>query len=108
MPRQAWQCDAGFYRHPVSALLWAQDFYLHFHFAPWKKNEKKIQIFNKNKIINRKTTHLAHREASALTNELPEVSGQFRFLRVACYTNIKRVSGVDFGESFRHEDFHTS
>jgi hypothetical protein len=31
----------------------------------------------------------AHREASVLTNELPEESGQFRFLRAACLVNIK-------------------
>ena len=30
----------------------------------------------------------AHREASALTNELPEESDQFRFLRAACFANI--------------------
>jgi hypothetical protein len=29
----------------------------------------------------------AHREASALANEIPEKSGQFRFLRAACLTN---------------------
>ncbi len=32
----------------------------------------------------------AHRETSPLGNEIPEESGQFRFLRVVCYTNIKR------------------
>ncbi len=31
----------------------------------------------------------AHREASALTNEIPEESGHFRFLRAACLANIK-------------------
>jgi hypothetical protein len=31
----------------------------------------------------------AHREASALTNEIPEDSEQFRFLRAASFTNIK-------------------
>ncbi len=31
----------------------------------------------------------AHREGSALTNEIPEESGQFHFLRVVSYTNIK-------------------
>jgi hypothetical protein len=30
-----------------------------------------------------------HREASALDNEILEESGQFRFLRTACYVNIK-------------------
>ncbi len=44
----------------------------------------------------------ANREASALANEIPEESGQFRFLRAA------PISGVDFGESFSHEDFYTS
>jgi hypothetical protein len=29
-----------------------------------------------------------HREASALANEIPEESEQFRFLRAACYANI--------------------
>ena len=36
-----------------------------------------------------------HREASALANELQEESDQFRFLRAACYANIKGISGVD-------------
>ena len=31
----------------------------------------------------------AHRETSALVNELPEESEQFRFLRAACFANIK-------------------
>jgi hypothetical protein len=35
----------------------------------------------------------AHREASALANEIPEESGQFRFLRAACYANIKGSVG---------------
>ncbi len=36
----------------------------------------------------------AHREASALTNEIPEESEQFRFLREACYANIKGSVGL--------------
>jgi hypothetical protein len=36
----------------------------------------------------------AHREASALSNEIPEESGQFRFLRAACYANIKGSVGL--------------
>ena len=36
----------------------------------------------------------AHREASALANELPEESGQFRFLRAACLANIKGSVGL--------------
>jgi hypothetical protein len=36
----------------------------------------------------------AHREGSALANEIPEESGQFRFLRVACLTNIKGSVGL--------------
>jgi hypothetical protein len=36
----------------------------------------------------------AHREASALANEIPEESGQFRFLRVAHYVNIKGSVGL--------------
>ena len=31
----------------------------------------------------------AHREASALANELPEESDQFRFLRASCFVNLK-------------------
>ena len=36
----------------------------------------------------------AHREPSALDNEIPEESGQFRFLRVACCVNIKGSVGL--------------
>jgi hypothetical protein len=36
----------------------------------------------------------AHREASALANELAEESGQFRFLRAARYANIKGSMGL--------------
>ena len=36
----------------------------------------------------------AHREASALANEIPEESEQFRFVRVACYANIKGSVGL--------------
>jgi hypothetical protein len=36
----------------------------------------------------------AHREASALATEIPEESGQFRFLRAACYANIKGSVGL--------------
>ena len=36
----------------------------------------------------------AHRESSALTNELPEESDQFRFLRAACLANIKGSVGL--------------
>ncbi len=36
----------------------------------------------------------AHREASALANELPEESDQFRFLLVSCFTNLKGVVGL--------------
>ncbi len=35
-----------------------------------------------------------HREASALANEIPEESGQFRFLREARYANIKGSAGL--------------
>jgi hypothetical protein len=35
-----------------------------------------------------------HREASALSNEIPEESGQFRFLRAAHYANIKGSVGL--------------
>ena len=36
----------------------------------------------------------AHREASALSNELPEESEQFRFLRTTCFDNIKGSVGL--------------
>ena len=36
----------------------------------------------------------AHREASALTNELPEESDQFRFLHTPCFDNLKGVVGL--------------
>ncbi len=35
-----------------------------------------------------------HREASALANEIPEESEQFRFLRAACFDNIKGSVGL--------------
>ena len=35
----------------------------------------------------------AHREASALDNELPEESDKFLLLRVSCFTNLKGVVG---------------
>ena len=36
----------------------------------------------------------AHREASALANELPEEADQFRFLRAACLANRKGSGGL--------------
>jgi hypothetical protein len=36
----------------------------------------------------------AHREASALANEIPEESEQFRFRRAACFANIKGSVGL--------------
>ena len=36
----------------------------------------------------------AHREASALANELPQESDQFRFLRASCFVNLKGVVGL--------------
>jgi hypothetical protein len=36
----------------------------------------------------------ANREASVLANEIPEESDQFRFLRAACYANIKESVGL--------------
>ena len=36
----------------------------------------------------------AHREASALANDIPEESGHFRFLRAACLPNIKGSVGL--------------
>jgi hypothetical protein len=35
-----------------------------------------------------------HREGSGLANEIPEESEQFRFLRAACYDNIKGSVGL--------------
>ncbi len=35
-----------------------------------------------------------HRESSALANELPEESEQFRFLRATCFANIKGSVGL--------------
>ena len=36
----------------------------------------------------------AHREASALANDIPEESGHFRFLHAACLDNIKGSVGL--------------
>ncbi len=36
----------------------------------------------------------AHREASTFTNELPEESDQFRFLRSSCFVNLKGTVGL--------------
>ena len=36
----------------------------------------------------------AHREVSALSNEIPEESEQFRFLHVVCFANIKGSVGL--------------
>jgi hypothetical protein len=36
-----------------------------------------------------------NRESSDLTNEIPEESGQFRFLRAAYYANIKGSVGCE-------------
>jgi hypothetical protein len=41
----------------------------------------------------------AHREASALVNELPEVSDQFRFLRATCLANLKGSVGLMLGKA---------
>jgi hypothetical protein len=46
----------------------------------------------------------AHREASALANDLPEESDQFRFLRAACLANLKGSVGL-IDESLGHENF---
>jgi hypothetical protein len=35
-----------------------------------------------------------HHESSSLTNELPEESDQFRFLRVVCFTNLTGPVGL--------------
>jgi hypothetical protein len=36
----------------------------------------------------------AHRESSALSNDIPKESGHFRFLRAACLANIKGSVGL--------------
>ena len=36
----------------------------------------------------------AHREASALANELPEESDRFRFHRASCFANLKGAVGL--------------
>ena len=41
----------------------------------------------------------AHREVSALSNEIPEESGQFRFLRGTYYANIKGSVGLILAKS---------
>ena len=41
----------------------------------------------------------ANREASALANELPEESYQFRFLRAACFANIKGSVGLNLAKA---------
>jgi hypothetical protein len=40
----------------------------------------------------------AHREDSALSNEIPEESEEFRFLQTVCYTNIKGSVGLILGK----------
>ena len=51
----------------------------------------------------------AHREASALDNELPEESDQFRFLRDVCSSNRKGSVGfVILTKSIGHEDLYTA
>jgi hypothetical protein len=47
-----------------------------------------------------------HREASVLTNELPEESGQFRFLGDTCFVNLKGSVGLILAKS-SDEDFYT-
>jgi hypothetical protein len=42
----------------------------------------------------------AHREASALVNDIPEESGHFRFLRAACLVNIKGSVGLICSTAF--------
>jgi hypothetical protein len=49
-----------------------------------------------------------HRDASALTNELPEESDQLRFLCVTCLVNLKGSVEVNFGEIIGHEDFYST
>ena len=48
----------------------------------------------------------AHREAAALANELPEESDQFRFLRAACFANLKGAVGLIMAKSVGYGDFN--
>ena len=48
----------------------------------------------------------AHREASALANDIPEESGHFRFLRAACLANMKGSVGLILVKA-SSKDFHT-
>ncbi len=41
----------------------------------------------------------AHREASAIANDIPEESGHFRFLHAACLANIKGSVGLILAKS---------
>ena len=47
-----------------------------------------------------------HREASALDNELPQESDQFRFLRDVCLGNLKGSVGLILAKSLGHTDFY--
>jgi hypothetical protein len=62
-----------------------------------KKNKvrgKKSPCFSLHDDFSRLLFLHAHREASALVNELPEESDQFRFLRAASYPNSKGSVGL--------------
>jgi len=48
----------------------------------------------------------SHREVSVVTDELPEESGQFRFVRAGFLDNIKWSVGLILTR-FVHEDFNT-
>jgi hypothetical protein len=50
----------------------------------------------------------AHREASALTNEIPDESEQFRFLRAACLANIKGSVGLILVKGIGYVDLYTA
>ncbi len=43
--------------------------------------------------------NVSAREASALSNDIPEESDQFRFLREACYANMKGSVGLILAEA---------
>jgi hypothetical protein len=57
------------------------------------KSEKSTRLAYTGLLGERNHLH-AHREASALTNEIPEESDQFRFFRVTYYGNIKGSVGL--------------
>jgi hypothetical protein len=73
-------CSLSSHRYSYTFYLWLSLYWFIF---------SRCSLF----IINSKFQH-AHREPSALANEIPEESEQFRFLRAACFGNIKGSVGL--------------